>query len=1229
MAQQYGASSAGLQLPDPDALALSNALELDAIRTVVLREAHVGRLSQLCFKYAAASAAVKQAAKLPRHRRELQRVLDSLRMELQASVDMLRAASLAVAETIMSWQAAATDAGLGIVPKNAYGVPIGPPGPPTFVWRGQNYVQKMCSDVAAITEATRTPLAAITGVDPRSNPLLEVGPEVPPAAVGALAEAAVRERAGIMERLHEHDDGATDRRGSTGGGSRRRSAGGASNSSPPSRQSRHSRRQRGGGGREAGPPDEVTIEGGGYGSSSGPSSARYAAVGAAVEAEAGAEAEAEVRRAHLAAGVRADLVASAIAQQYGLGGNEDESEVDARWASRAAPPPLAAPPQPAGPVSHDSAAAMPFQHGRSGSASGGLRPLQQRPVLPPAALQGSASTSALERAPTSARLLLAPLQPLASAAPLTDHAPAASPSPRLPPSQQQQQQPAPTGGAAHHAAAAAPQPQPSLAQAQGGRTGLDDDDAALLARLHRIRSSLLQAPPAAAAGGGSGAFPVSSVAQARRAHVLSLLAPHPPSAAATPADGDSGRLAEVDAAIAALEGNEQRWEQAVGRLQQQHAPPEPQAQQAPPQAPPQQQAQQQLSAPAAASVPPAAAAGGKVRESAREGGAAAAPLPSTRAPAQQSTRAPAAPEASSRRAALTEPPTPQQVAAATAIQATARGRLDRARLARQRAEALAAVEIQRAARGLAARREVRPVILANREARRKHKAATAIQRVARGRAARRRVGGLVRIAELSAQCSRLHAALRPDGLVSLAALLSALDAGYQRAQAVSSQLMHAPTSASAAVAAATTHVMAEEDAAAVDSLRRPLYLLLRAVVTLACSAAPPAPPGTAEEDAAAIAALPSFLAAQQVAAVAVHGGGWWLAGRMGALTAPDRSALREAGCLSIPAAALAAASACLLDSCMAASAIRRPATAAALLAQQDAAIAEASAAVGRASSPESRARRGSGAGLAPSEADSAAAVAAANISAARPKGWLGALWDANVRLTPADLRTATAALAWCGVVIRISELAATCIPRGDRDRATAALTRASALLEQQPSSPPQEAVDEGSPEAEALQSMEAEQMQPVPGLLRHVLGVLPTVRHYHVGAKTEVDLAGLVGHVEALLGGSSASPALPGMPGYEGGARRPVILAIGWDVPSAAALRIVRTVLGFAGGDFMEVAEAAPAHPQSLAKRVLPVITSGHSAVVRVAMGAGRSSQDAALEVRLWADVSLGKSDRL
>ena len=73
-----GAHAAPPNLPDPDALALSNALELDAIRTVVLREAHVGRLSQLCFKYAAATAAVKQAAKLPRHRRELQRVLDSL-----------------------------------------------------------------------------------------------------------------------------------------------------------------------------------------------------------------------------------------------------------------------------------------------------------------------------------------------------------------------------------------------------------------------------------------------------------------------------------------------------------------------------------------------------------------------------------------------------------------------------------------------------------------------------------------------------------------------------------------------------------------------------------------------------------------------------------------------------------------------------------------------------------------------------------------------------------------------------------------------------------------------------------------------------------------------------------------------------------------------------------------------------------------------------------------------
>jgi len=145
---------------------------------------------------------VKQAAKLPRHRRELQRVLDSLRSELQASVEMLRAASLAVAETIMSWQAAATSAGLGVVPK-CLRCRSGTARPPTFVWRGQNYVQKMCNDVAAITEATRTPLVAITGVDPRSNPLLEVGPEVPPAAVAALAEAAVPIRTGgILDRMH-------------------------------------------------------------------------------------------------------------------------------------------------------------------------------------------------------------------------------------------------------------------------------------------------------------------------------------------------------------------------------------------------------------------------------------------------------------------------------------------------------------------------------------------------------------------------------------------------------------------------------------------------------------------------------------------------------------------------------------------------------------------------------------------------------------------------------------------------------------------------------------------------------------------------------------------------------------------------------------------------------------------------------------------------------------------
>jgi hypothetical protein len=87
------------------------------------------------------------------------------------------------------------------------------------------------------------------------------------------------------------------------------------------------------------------------------------------------------------------------------------------------------------------------------------------------------------------------------------------------------------------------------------------------------------------------------------------------------------------------------------------------------------------------------------------------------------------------------------------------------------------------------------------------------------------------------------------------------------------------------------------------------------------------------------------------------------------------------------------------------------------------------------------------------------------------------------------------------------------------------------------------------------------------------------------------------------LAGSDAPPA-------------PVVLASGWDVPSAAATRIVRTVLGVAGGDFMEVAEAPAAHPQSLAKRIAPVVASGHSAVVRLATGAGRAVQEEALQVR-------------
>jgi hypothetical protein len=792
MAYRYD-NDAGMPAGTPDSQLLSqcNALELDAIRTVVLREAHVARMSQLCFKYAAASSALKQAAKLPRHRRELLRVLESLRSEIQASVEMLRAASLAVAETIMSWQASATEAGLGVIPRNAYGVAVGPPAPPAFVWRGQNYVQKMCNDIAAITEATHTPLAAFTGVDPRSNPLLEIGPEAPPAEVAAIAEAAVRGRGGIVGSLHQHHDaGQQSRGGGGGGGGRRGSSGESTSSGGQIQQRRHGRHRQRAPGRaaqcEVGPPHGDTGAGGGdEGGAADLPLERKARIADDVRAASEAEAADEVRRANLAAGVRAELIAAALQQQQ-QGPGDDGGDLDARWAARAPPP--------------GAAIVMPHQYQRGGTASSAapLPPLQQRPPPGSTGLDTTpriASAPALDRAPSSSRLVLAPLP-----------APAARPEP----------------------------PAEVKSGSEGDRSLDDEDDAALLARLHRLRESLLSS------ASSSGALPLAgaNVAQARRAHVLSLLG-HPPAdpqhqhhaASAAHRHGDADeRLVDVDAAIAALEGNEQKWAQAVGRMQGsagrsaspaagRTSPPaagrvSPLAGRTSP-VPGRVSPAPGKSAAAAASEPAHVAEKGRRSPPPSAGGTSGQQQHSTAAhpPREQQGRdGGRGTEGQKRRASASdhgaqgEQPSPEAAAhaphqqkqkrgapapyaappavlheAATSIEATIRGHLARKQ-----------VRARKASRGRqfgSVRATDKAVV-----------AAEDIQRVARGHRARRRVDAMMRIKDLSAQCARLHAAIRPEGLVSLAALLSALDAGHQRAQAISSQLMQSPTSASAATA---------------------------------------------------------------------------------------------------------------------------------------------------------------------------------------------------------------------------------------------------------------------------------------------------------------------------------------------------------------------------------------------------------------------------------------------
>lgn len=190
-----------------------------AVRAVMLRELHVQRLANLCRKFASANDALVGAANLPSQLRQLRRNIEEHKAEIIQLVTTIRDSTLDVVETICRWRereaktraqgsshggsssraATAVQGRRAASPIN-FGMRKGSDrqsrlegGPsieeedaldgggstqlvevalPEFSWKGRNYLLQVAIDTIQVLSLCKVPLRSWIGIDSRGNPTL-------------------------------------------------------------------------------------------------------------------------------------------------------------------------------------------------------------------------------------------------------------------------------------------------------------------------------------------------------------------------------------------------------------------------------------------------------------------------------------------------------------------------------------------------------------------------------------------------------------------------------------------------------------------------------------------------------------------------------------------------------------------------------------------------------------------------------------------------------------------------------------------------------------------------------------------------------------------------------------------------------------------------------------------------------------------------------------------------
>jgi hypothetical protein len=193
-----------------------------AVRAVMLRELHVQRLANLCRKFASANDALVGAANLPSQLRQLRRNIEEHKAEIIQLVTTIRESTLDVVETICRWRereakTRAQGNGLGGGGGSSSRVATAVQGRraaspinfgmrkgadrqsrleegsadgddieesssnskftvdvalPEFSWKGRNYLLQVAIDTIQVLSLCKVPLRSWIGIDSRGNPTL-------------------------------------------------------------------------------------------------------------------------------------------------------------------------------------------------------------------------------------------------------------------------------------------------------------------------------------------------------------------------------------------------------------------------------------------------------------------------------------------------------------------------------------------------------------------------------------------------------------------------------------------------------------------------------------------------------------------------------------------------------------------------------------------------------------------------------------------------------------------------------------------------------------------------------------------------------------------------------------------------------------------------------------------------------------------------------------------------